>query len=243
MLGGRSRQLFDFLRRTPFHPQWLIFRSQSTHLKAIGRELSGMVLDIGCGHQDIKKYLTHPAHYIGLDYYQTATEWYKSRPHIFGDAQSLPVVDAGFDHAILLDVLEHLPCPDDCIREIHRVLKPGGRLTLQTPFLYPIHDSPRDYQRWTIHGLRRLAANNGMSVERETALLAPLENAALLTNLAIAKSVLDLVRRNLLWSAISILAGPAIVVINIWGWLASWSTGDDAFMAHGYRMTWKKSVV
>jgi len=159
MLGGRSRQLLDFFRRTTFHPQRLIFRNQRTHLKAIGR-----------------------------------------------------------------------------------VLKPDGHLTLQTAFLYPIHDSPRDYQRWTIHGLLRLTSNHGLLVERETALLAPLENAALLTNLEIAKSVLDLVRRNLLWSTITILAGPAIVLINMAGWPASWGTGDDAFMAQGYRVTWKRSV-
>lgn len=239
MLGGRSRRLFDFLKHTPLHPQWLIFRNEENQLNTIAGRLTGIILDVGCGHQQLRKYLTTKVEYIGLDYYQTATEWYHSRPQIFGDAQQLPVADACFDHIILFDVLEHLPYPGNCLKEIYRALKAGGCLMLQTPFLYPIHDAPRDFQRWTLYGLHQLARDHGFVIAEERPLLKPLENAALVANLGIAKCLIDSLH-NKVWLLPAMFTLPLIVVINFFGWLASLIGSDDPFMAHGYRMTWKK---
>ena len=146
------------LRHTPFHPQW------QPPLKSQGdifSGLSGQVLDIGCAESSIQQQLPSATKYIGLDYYKTATEWYQTRPDVFGDGQKLPFSDQSFDHVLLLDVLEHIPAPSDCLEEVRRVLKPGGTLIIQVPFLYPIHDAPLDFQRWTEFGLKRLAKQHG----------------------------------------------------------------------------------
>jgi ubiquinone/menaquinone biosynthesis C-methylase UbiE len=45
-----------------------------------------------------------------------------------GDARSLPYADDSFDAAALTAVLGEVPDPDTALREINRVLKPGGRL-------------------------------------------------------------------------------------------------------------------
>ena len=75
---------------------------------------------------------------------------------IIGDAQALGIRDASFDVVLCTEVLEHLPEPQRAIDEIFRVLAPGGQLLLTTRFLFPIHDAPHDYFRFTKYGLRHL---------------------------------------------------------------------------------------
>jgi SAM-dependent methyltransferase len=75
---------------------------------------------------------------------------------VVGDAQALGIRDASFDVVLCTEVLEHLPEPQRAIDEIYRVLVPGGELLLTTRFLFPIHDAPHDYFRFTKYGLRHL---------------------------------------------------------------------------------------
>lgn len=75
---------------------------------------------------------------------------------IIGDAQAIGVADAVFDVVLCTEVLEHLPEPQSAIDEMFRVLRPGGTLLLTTRFLFPIHDAPHDYFRFTKYGLRHL---------------------------------------------------------------------------------------
>lgn len=81
-------------------------------------------------------------------------------PDIVGDVMALPLPDASEDAIICLAVLEHVPRPWDAMREMHRVLKPGGSLFLYVPFLSPYHAMPGyygDYFRFTEDGLRSLS--------------------------------------------------------------------------------------
>jgi SAM-dependent methyltransferase len=75
---------------------------------------------------------------------------------VIGDAQALGIRDASFDVVLCTEVLEHLPDPQRAIDEMYRVLVPGGQLLLTTRFLFPIHDAPHDYFRFTKYGLRHL---------------------------------------------------------------------------------------
>ena len=75
---------------------------------------------------------------------------------VIGDAQALGICDASFDVVLCTEVLEHLPEPQRAIDEMYRVLVPGGQLLLTTRFLFPIHDAPHDYFRFTKYGLRHL---------------------------------------------------------------------------------------
>jgi ubiquinone/menaquinone biosynthesis C-methylase UbiE len=75
---------------------------------------------------------------------------------IIGDAQALGIADATFEVVLCTEVLEHLPEPQRAIDEMFRVLVPGGQLLLTTRFLFPIHDAPHDYFRFTKYGLRHL---------------------------------------------------------------------------------------
>ena len=77
-------------------------------------------------------------------------------PDVVGDAHELPFNDNEFDVILCTEVLEHLHSPHIAAEEMRRVLKPSGKLILTTRFMYPLHDAPHDYFRFTEHGLRHL---------------------------------------------------------------------------------------
>jgi SAM-dependent methyltransferase len=70
------------------------------------------------------------------------------------DVEDLKFPDASFHAAVCWSVLEHVPQPQKAISELYRVLEPGGLIWIQVPFLFPYHESPRDYWRVSADGLR-----------------------------------------------------------------------------------------
>ncbi|WP_432987190.1 methyltransferase domain-containing protein [Dactylosporangium sp. CA-233914] len=70
------------------------------------------------------------------------------------DLRRLPLADGSLDGGISIAVLEHVPDPARHIAEMHRVLRPGGRMLVFVPFMQPFHASPYDFQRFTEVGLR-----------------------------------------------------------------------------------------
>jgi SAM-dependent methyltransferase len=78
------------------------------------------------------------------------------KPDTIGDAHLLPFKDNEFEYILCTEVLEHLHSPQIAINEMNRVLKPGGTLILTTRFVFPIHDAPHDYYRYTEYGLKHL---------------------------------------------------------------------------------------
>lgn len=82
-------------------------------------------------------------------------------PDVVGDIMQAPFPDAAFDGVICLAVLEHVPRAWDAVREMHRILKPGGVLLGYVPFLSPYHAMPGyygDYVRFTEDGVKALCS-------------------------------------------------------------------------------------
>lgn len=63
---------------------------------------------------------------------------------------------ASYDHIVCTEVLEHTLRPFEAVAEMRRILRPGGRLYLSTPFDLRIHGPLPDCWRFTEHGLREL---------------------------------------------------------------------------------------
>jgi SAM-dependent methyltransferase len=144
-----------YFGQTILHPQFLINRAAAMHRQRTRQLLKGRILDVGSGDSTSLKGLPEITGYITLDFPPTNAR-YLQRPDVFGDARHLPFPDASFEQIFLLEVLEHIPEPSHVPREIKRCLKQGGLLFLSTPCLYPLHDEPHDFQRFTRHGLRML---------------------------------------------------------------------------------------
>ena len=234
------KRLSEKLKYCPLHPQWHIFRHEKKQFKIISKQLDGNILDIGCGHQNITKFINPESEYTGLDYYTTSTEWYGSTPDIYGDALQLPVHTNTFDSILLLDVLEHLEDPDLCIQEIHRVLRPKGKLIIQVPFVYPLHDAPRDFQRWTIYGLQKLAKKHAFKVTDTTTLGTISETCALIVNIGASKMILEWLDRRHPLSVLIFFLPIQIILTNITAWILSPFCTRSYFMPNGQRMTWTK---
>lgn len=185
--------------------------------------------------------MSSDANYLGLDYFDTATKWYKTRPDVFGDAQQLPFATAVVDHVLLMDVLEHIPEPDQCLAEIFRVLKPGGTLTVQVPFMYPIHDEPLDFHRWTRSGMQRAAGRAGFMICAEEAIGHPLESAALGANIAMSKTCLNWISGRNPLMVLTLVLPALVLLVNSLAWFGALLSRSEDMMPYAYRMVWTKS--
>ncbi len=72
------------------------------------------------------------------------------------DAHAIPFKNDSFDLVIAQAVLEHVLDPFQCVKEIHRVLAPGGMIYAETPFMQQVHGGKYDFHRFTHLGHRRL---------------------------------------------------------------------------------------
>lgn len=99
------------------------------------------------------------------------------------DTHHLPFADASFPLIAAIEVLEHCHNPQQALDEMYRVLQPGGRLVLTTRFLFPVHDAPHDYFRFTRYGLAHLCRNfDAVNIQAEVT--TPATMAVLLQRLA-----------------------------------------------------------
>jgi ubiquinone/menaquinone biosynthesis C-methylase UbiE len=73
-----------------------------------------------------------------------------------GDIHAMEIPDASFDCVLCTGTLEHVRDPWQAVREIHRILKPGGLVHIDVPFIQGYHADPTDYWRFTLEGLRLL---------------------------------------------------------------------------------------
>jgi len=78
-------------------------------------------------------------------------------PDIVGDIHDLPFEDNSKEAILCLAVLEHVENPIRAVDELHRTLKPGGKLLIYVPFLYYYHAHEGyygDYWRFTYDTLK-----------------------------------------------------------------------------------------
>jgi SAM-dependent methyltransferase len=229
------RRVARLFARTPLHPQWLL---EPLRLPKGARMVEGAMLDIGAGDRWVEHELPASVRYVALDYPTTARELYGSRPHVFADGAHLPFAEGTFAAVLCLEVIEHVPDPAHVFAEIARVLSPGGQAWLSMPFLYPVHDAPHDYQRYTEFGLRRDLQRVGLQIVSLRRAGNAMTGAGLLACLALAGGV----QSRPAWAAALLLplALPAILSVNLAAWLVGRLWPDWPAMAYGYHVEVRK---
>ncbi len=222
------------LAKTPFHPQWLL----GPRRPPPGLDLAaGIVLDVGAADRWLVRYLKAADQYIALDYPPTGQTLYRAKPDIFADGARLPFVDNSIDAVVCLEVIEHVPDPAIVITEIARVLRPGGSIWLSMPFLYPIHDAPFDFQRYTAYGLSRDFERAGLQVVSLRQTGHAIRTAGFLASLAVSGGVY---RRAGFYQLLIPVAALVVLLINCSAFVLSLVWPDWDAMAAGHEIEGRK---
>jgi SAM-dependent methyltransferase len=79
-----------------------------------------------------------------------------SNVDILADIRKTPFNDRSVDYVVIDAVLEHVPEPHSVVREIFRILKPGGKVFCLVPFIHPYHGYPKNYFNISYDGLQCL---------------------------------------------------------------------------------------
>lgn len=131
-----------------------------------GITLTGSVLDLGGDARGAYRSCVKGTHA-----WTTLNMDEKTKPDIFHDLEKpLPISDASYDNAMLMNVLEHIFEYRQLLSETARVVKQNGTVVIVVPFLFPVHPSPEDFHRFTEDTLRKECERAGLSVSHMTAL-------------------------------------------------------------------------
>lgn len=124
------------------------------------------VLDVGAGVGPYRPLFAH-CEYRAHDFAQEpATMGHYTPLDYVSDIGSIPAPDDSFDVVLCTEVLEHVPEPIAAVRELARILRPGGRLLLSAPLGSILHQEPfHFYGGYTPHWYRRFLPEAGLVVQ------------------------------------------------------------------------------
>jgi len=121
------------------------------------QHVHGRLVDLGCGkvplYNAYKDYITES---LCVDWPATIHK----NPFLDFECDlnlTLPFENEQFDTIVLSDVLEHISNPQQLCSEMSRILRPGGKVILNVPFFYKLHEVPHDYFRYTKFALLKFA--------------------------------------------------------------------------------------
>jgi len=198
----RERQLYvpgwPSLFFNPFHHAR---RGLFLGLREFLPQLRGSVLDVGCGRQPYRAFIPAGT-YVGMEL-DTPAARANFAAEVFYDGRHFPFPDAQFDAVLCSQVFEHVFTPGEFLREIHRVLRPGGQLLLTVPFAWDEHEQPHDFARYTSFGLRAQLEAAGFAVVAHRKSLADARVLFQLLNAYLYKvTQTSHPRLNLLWAVL-----------------------------------------
>ncbi|MFZ9940028.1 MAG: class I SAM-dependent methyltransferase [Bacteroidia bacterium] len=146
-----------------FNPFFFIRRAIWREVRHFAPQLQGHLLDFGCGSKAYRS-LFRVQQYTGLDVEQEGHPHEQEDVDVFYDGRTIPFPDAHFDACFSSEVFEHVFDLPLSIREIYRVLKPGGSGLFVVPFVWDEHEVPYDFGRYSSFGLHHLLKEAGFEL-------------------------------------------------------------------------------
>jgi SAM-dependent methyltransferase len=122
-----------------------------------------VLLDVGAGDCQYKKFFVGKCKYLSQDVGGIDRCFSYDQIDIRSEIYEIPLPDASVDIILCTQVLEHLKYPVKALKEMHRLLKPGGRLCLTVPFAADEHLVPYDFFRYTRYALDFLMQEQGFA--------------------------------------------------------------------------------
>lgn len=131
-------------------------------VKSVAERLAAgtLLLDAGAGECAYKQLFDHCV-YKSIDLAVGDSQWNYKKLDYIAPLDSMPIEDATFDAVLCTQVLEHLKKPLESVKEMYRVLKPGGYLFLTVPMSQEEHQVPYDFFRYTSYGLKYICSEAG----------------------------------------------------------------------------------
>jgi SAM-dependent methyltransferase len=167
-----------FMQRVRKHLAWRFDNGRSFRPREVGTP--GRAIDLGCGAGGTMRNLADAGFsVVGVDpdphARAVAAAFGEVRP---GTAESVPAeAHEKFDYAFMLHVLEHTIQPDRALKNVHGLLKDGGKLIVEVPNcqakgfrdfgpFWPWTDVPRHLHFFTLRSLTKFLAASGFRVQR-----------------------------------------------------------------------------
>jgi SAM-dependent methyltransferase len=144
---------------------YIIRKSLLDAVKDLKPKIYGRVLDLGCGVMPYKEFLKNDLvkEYIGIDL--EPTEYHNDvKPDYYWDGKNIPLDDASVNFVIATEFLEHYFDTNHILKEIKRVLRPGGIFFFTVPSVWPLHETPYDYHRFTPFALEEYFKKSEFSI-------------------------------------------------------------------------------
>lgn len=130
---------------------------------AVGLPVGAVVLDAGAGDGHLESVFS-AQRYLALDIRPRPASIRGDRLFLCADLHNVPLAADSVDHAVSVQVLEHVWDPAQVFVELARVVRPGGTICLSVPQADPEHEQPFDFFRFTTFSLRMLAGRAGLDI-------------------------------------------------------------------------------
>jgi SAM-dependent methyltransferase len=147
LMAPRAAQL---VTRPQPRPGWLASHADKLH---------GTLLDLGCGNRPMS-----PWYEPLVDTVVAVDPAPGAGQNVQAMADLLPLRDNSIDVIFCTQALEHVEQIEQAPAGIARVLKPDGHVLITVPFLYPTHEAPYDFYRFTHIGLSKPMTRNGLEI-------------------------------------------------------------------------------
>jgi SAM-dependent methyltransferase len=177
--GGLSKMVKHFLstqefRKRAIDPNGLsssfLINSSRIYLDRVNQAFAKSIpvgskmLDIGAGIAPYRKYFAH-TDYESADFEKVSKD-YGETTYVCDITVGIPVEDGRFEFLLFNQTLEHINEPMLALKELNRVLAPGGTLLCTVPLFYEEHEQPYDFFRYTQFAHRHMFKQAGFEIEK-----------------------------------------------------------------------------